>query len=590
MSQSGKKHGMLFVRCAWFLVLLAGSVAKAAAPLSDDPAQLLKQANSLRTSNHAEFVALIQRLDRVTKLSPEQRLYLRYLKAWQIAYRGDYETAIPQLNAVIAEAADVTLRFRAEATTVDLLGIGSHYEEAFARLSPLLDQLPHIVDKDARIQGMQVAAQLYLEAGQYDLAVDYASQLLAENQAGEGACKGWYYKLDALYRSGKLRTVDQQFQDGIDTCNKVGELLYANGIRARMAGIDILQGQSNAAIGLLQKNYADVQRTRYGRLISQFDALLAQAYFSEGELTRAQQSATDAVSDSVKNEYTEPLTTAYRLLYLIARNQDDLGAALSYHEKYMEADKGYLNEVSAKALAYETVKQHVLAKKLEIDTLSKQNQILELQQALGKKAAVTSRLYIILLLTVLASIAMWTYRVKRSQLRFMKLARRDGLTGIFNRQHFVDEVEQLLLYCKKSGRDACIVLIDLDHFKVVNDTHGHAVGDRVLRRAVEACQTHLRSTDVFGRLGGEEFGILLPDCSLQQAHGRAEQIRMAIAMAATGDNAPYVSISASFGVAVTSRSGYELRGLLIHADEALYRAKHAGRNRVVVSDETEECL
>jgi diguanylate cyclase (GGDEF)-like protein len=111
-----------------------------------------------------------------------------------------------------------------------------------------------------------------------------------------------------------------------------------------------------------------------------------------------------------------------------------------------------------------------------------------------------------------------------------------------------------------------------------------------LRRAVEACQAHLRSTDVFGRLGGEEFGILLPDCSLQQAQGRAEQIRMAIATAATGDNAPGVPISASFGIAVTVRSGYELRALLIHADEALYRAKREGRNRVVISDEVEECL
>ena len=111
-----------------------------------------------------------------------------------------------------------------------------------------------------------------------------------------------------------------------------------------------------------------------------------------------------------------------------------------------------------------------------------------------------------------------------------------------------------------------------------------------MRCAVEACQAHLRSTDIFGRLGGEEFGILLPDCSLERAYRRAEQIRVAIATAATGDSAPGIPISASFGVAVTARSGYELRGLLIHADEALYRAKREGRNRVVVSEEVEGCL
>ena len=142
-------------------------------------------------------------------------------------------------------------------------------------------------------------------------------------------------------------------------------------------------------------------------------------------------------------------------------------------------------------------------------------------------------------------------------------------------------------YCKKSARQACLVLIDLDHFKVVNDTHGHAVGDRVLKRAVAACQEHLRSTDIFGRLGGEEFGIVLPECTLDQALARAEQIRVAIATAASGDEAPGVPISASFGVASTTRSGYELRQLLIDADRALYRAKHEGRNRVSVCDDTQ---
>ncbi len=264
-----------------------------------------------------------------------------------------------------------------------------------------------------------------------------------------------------------------------------------------------------------------------------------------------------------------------------------MAAALAFLEKYLVADKGYLTEVSAKALAYQTVAQQVLAKKQQIDALNKQNQILTLQQKLNKKAVEASRLYIVLLLLVLASIALWTYKIKRSQLRFMKLARRDGLTGIFNRQHFVNEAELLLQYCRKSSRDACLVLIDLDHFKAVNDTHGHAVGDRVLQRAVEACMTCLRSTDIFGRLGGEEFGILLPECTLAQVLVRAEQVRLAIATASADDDVPGVPISASFGVSSVVHSGYELRQLLIHADKALYRAKREGRNRIVVVGHTE---
>ena len=378
---------------------------------------------------------------------------------------------------------------------------------------------------------------------------------------------------------------NEQSDEAIIACNKTAEVLFANFIRFYVASFDIKHGRASAAIKLLQTHYAEVQRIGYPELTSDFDALLAQAYWNVGEITLTQQYARAAIDSGLRHEFTKSLTSAYQLLYLINKKQGILDAALSYHEKYMAADKGYLNEVSAKALAYQTVKQQVLAKKLQIDTLHKQNQILQLRQALGTKAMETNRLYIVLLLTILASIALWAYRIKRSQMSFMKLARRDGLTGIFNRQHFVASTELQLKYCQKSGRVAGLIVIDLDHFKIVNDTHGHAVGDHILRRAVAACEAHLRSTDVFGRLGGEEFGILMPECNREMVAGRAELIRLAIESVSDSEDARDVLVSASFGVSSTTESGYSLRQLLIHADKALYSAKREGRNRVVVFDD-----
>jgi diguanylate cyclase (GGDEF)-like protein len=130
----------------------------------------------------------------------------------------------------------------------------------------------------------------------------------------------------------------------------------------------------------------------------------------------------------------------------------------------------------------------------------------------------------------------------------------------------------------------CVILCDLDHFKAINDKYGHATGDHVLRQAVLACRTHLRASDLFGRFGGEEFCILLPGCSLADARQRCEQLRAAIATVATDSANPSPMVSASFGVAATSSSGYELRQLLAHADAALYRAKFAGRNCVILYD------
>lgn len=368
----------------------------------------------------------------------------------------------------------------------------------------------------------------------------------------------------------------------MDACAKAGDVLIADMFKSVVARFDIQRGQPGEAIKLLTSNYSQAQRKLYPPVIADFDGLLALAYWKTGDTGQAKDFALHVIAGNKGGggAYSDSTATAYHILYEIEKSEGDLGAALAYHEKYTVADKGYLNEVSAKVLAYQTVKQIVLAKKLQVEGLDKKNRILALQGELDRKAAETSRLYIVVLLLVLASITLWAYRIKRSQLRFMQLARRDGLTNIFNRQHFVNEVERELRYCRKSARDACLVLIDLDHFKLVNDTHGHAVGDRVLKRAVDACQAHLRSTDVFGRLGGEEFGLLLPECTLDSALPRVEQIRAAIAAASNAGDAPGIPISASFGVAAAVSCGYELRQLMIDADRALYQAKHEGRNRI----------
>jgi diguanylate cyclase (GGDEF)-like protein len=183
----------------------------------------------------------------------------------------------------------------------------------------------------------------------------------------------------------------------------------------------------------------------------------------------------------------------------------------------------------------------------------------------------------------------WAYRTKRSQMKFQKLARRDGLTGIFNRQHFLESAQDALRECAHHAREACLLVMDLDHFKSVNDMHGHAAGDDALKRTVATCQVLLRPDDVFGRLGGEEFAILVRDCPADVAHRRADAMRESIvASRREGDAAADVPVTASFGVASTKDCGYNLATLLAAADDAMYSAKRAGRNRVEVHRATVE--
>jgi diguanylate cyclase (GGDEF)-like protein len=579
MNQAGRCR-RVFSSCG-LLFLSVGCATAATALVSNDPAQLLKQAESAQPSNRAEFDELMGRLDQMAmRLSPQQKLHQRYLMARQIAFAGNYEGAMPSLKAIADQAVDPVLAFRASATVIDLLVTQSRYEEAFARLNPLLDQLPTMKEGDVRMQGFGVAAQLYNEAGQYDSSVRYANQIIKESTDAQSACRGWFYKSDALFESGSAQLPADQLHEGMEACGKAGDTLFALSFQYLLASFDLRQGHTESAIRVLRASYPKVLQAGFPPQVSQFEASLATAYWKSGDLASAVKFANDALVTNANRQYSESTTNAYRVLYEVDKELGDSKGSLAYLEKYVAAHDDYQSRLSAKALAYQIVKQQMLAKKLQIDGLDKKNRILTLQGELDRKAVETSRLYIALLLLVLASIALWTYRIKRSQLRFMRLARRDGLTGIFNRQHFVNEAERQLRYCRKSSRDVCLVLIDLDHFKAVNDTHGHAVGDRVLRRAVDACLAHLRSTDVFGRLGGEEFGMLLPECTLDNVLARVEQMRAAIAAVSGAKDAPGIPISASFGVAAAATSGYELRQLMIDADCALYQAKHEGRNRV----------
>jgi diguanylate cyclase (GGDEF)-like protein len=554
-----------------------------AVPANNDISELLVRADALKTVDNSAFTAILTQLEKNSAtLSNEQKWQLRYLEAWQEVYLGDFAKAQTQLGTIVRETPIERIRLHSLATLVNILGYSHRYEDAYTQLDQALDELPRVSDKDARFHVLGEAAQLLAGAGQYDLAENYAEQIIADYQAGRAQCIGMYLKSHANFLRGHLNAWNEHAQQAVNACIKVGENLFADAARQDIASLAILQNKAKNALSILEQNYPNVIKYQYPELITEYDVLLAQAYWQMDDMSRAEGFALKTVDAAQKGQYTEPLATAYQLLYQIERQRGNLRGALAYHEKFMEADKGRLDDMREKALAYQFVKQQVEAKKVELDELNKRNQILELQQELDHKAVETSRLYIALLLTVLASIGFWLYRLKRSQLRFMRLARRDGLTGIFNRQHFVEEAEQALRYVAKSQRGACLILIDLDHFKAVNDTHGHIAGDNALKRAVLICQQHLHSSDVFGRIGGEEFGILLPECALIPALERAERIRMAI-QAVPDRETEHIPITASFGVACTTHYGYDLRRLLVAADSALYRAKRDGRNRVVVS-------
>ena len=160
----------------------------------------------------------------------------------------------------------------------------------------------------------------------------------------------------------------------------------------------------------------------------------------------------------------------------------------------------------------------------------------------------------------------------------------DHLTGVCNRAHFFDLAELERRQCVYASRVLGLIILDIDHFKRVNDSFGHAVGDLVLQAVATACAGTLRIGDTFARLGGEEFVALLPGANVATVVKRAEAMRAAVAAVTIVANGTDLRPTASFGCVTRSASATSVAQLLALADLALYRAKRSGRNRVEIDD------
>lgn len=168
----------------------------------------------------------------------------------------------------------------------------------------------------------------------------------------------------------------------------------------------------------------------------------------------------------------------------------------------------------------------------------------------------------------------------RARQKADELARRDALTGIYNRRALLEHAGFMANYLRRYPRPVSLVMVDVDHFKAVNDHHGHAAGDQVLVQLAHAMRASLREVDQLYRTGGEEFVLLLYDCDEEHAFELVERLRHAIAATDLAIQGQPLQLTCSFGV-TRYRSDQDIDQLLAEADQAMYAAKQLGRNQTI---------
>lgn len=173
-------------------------------------------------------------------------------------------------------------------------------------------------------------------------------------------------------------------------------------------------------------------------------------------------------------------------------------------------------------------------------------------------------------------------RLKSLEVELRRLATTDTLSGASNRRYFMEQMEHFFKVARLYNRPMGFLMLDIDHFKRVNDTFGHPVGDEAIKALSATCREHLRTNDVFGRLGGEEFAICLPNTDLDGCVTLAERLRHAVSEIVLSSTVGEVRFTVSIGIACSTSSDPDIKCQMARADRALYRAKNGGRNQVMV--------
>jgi diguanylate cyclase (GGDEF)-like protein len=550
--------------------------------VADISATLLK-ADKIRRANPQLFQQLMTDLELVKEqFTIEQLSYHLFLQGYFFTYRGQYTQAEKSFNDLLNSDASFLLKFRANYTLINVAGAQKNWSKGLRHVAINKKSLPKISNTEHYQGSLLTEITFYNQLRQYQLVLKNIEKLEQQELSPVYTCFLKQFRLEAKLNLEQLKSTDAEVDAAIDICQQAGNKIGANIIRIYKSRLYLKESIPSKSLDLLLPFKNEINNTIFSPLISGMNNNLAKAFLQLRDIENAKFYATKALETNVSDTIIQQSIDSYELLYEVAKQQKNISLALRHHEKYSELDRAHLEGEKAKHLAFQLAEHQAFEQESQIKLLNEKNNALAAEQSLAKTQAANRKLIILLLGLVILAFTFVGIRFCRSHKRVKELAEYDPLTGIYNRGHFTHVTNSALKYCKNAQQDLSVIMFDLDHFKKVNDSFGHACGDWALKETIKVCQNIGRKNDIFARLGGEEFCLVLTSCTIDVAMLRAEACRAAIEEIITEESGCEFSITASFGVTDLKRSGFNLDKLLADADMAAYASKNAGRNRVTM--------
>ncbi len=541
---------------------------------------------SLFSANTKGFIEHIDKLStgNTHDWSEQDKITLAFYVGRAAILRSDYLVAEASMTKVLNLSENTDLKYKAVVSLVNLHQHTGNFYQAFSYGLQFSDEKFAEVTDEVKASGLIVMALALMDSGLYDESANLVRKIQLEKVSARVRCTALYLTGQIAYKSGIFVKPLEQIKADNEQCSAEKQMLYALLTDSAISLVHLNQGNAELALQLLQKKNAEVAQLGYENLTVGWQAVLVNILAAQKDLSSLKAEAGKleplTYSKSIENSL-EVALLAYQGLAASYKLLGEEQKAIHYLELYQQTYQKANNRQMTAALAYYAALMQAAQRKLEINLLSKETRQLQLENELARAEAVNNRLYLLVAGTLLMLLITVLYRTHRSGAKLKERVTFDKLTRVFSRDHFEDVLTTSLAQAQGQQQKLGFVLFDLDYFKQVNDNYGHQTGDWVLQQAANAAQQCLRKSDAIGRIGGEEFAILLQDCDLVMSCALAESVRQAIEDIDTSPTGHKFSVTTSLGVSTAQDYGYNARKLFSVADEALYQAKQHGRNKVM---------
>jgi diguanylate cyclase (GGDEF)-like protein len=429
-------------------------------------------------------------------------------------------------------------------------------------------------------------AQVYEYRREYKLAIPFYEEAVAAHRlhSADLNLSIALYGLGRMNRGiGKVELGKAQLQESADFAEKIDDLQGVGYALKELASID-----------MLQKNYveAEVKLEKAASIFAQADNpqmnFIFMMLLTELALETNKTAKAETYFQQVKAIYNRNENSIHTIDYdvLEARLLHQQGRYQAAYEVLKQAFENHKEQQNSES----TGQLHQLRSRFEIQLAQQENEVLSQKNALQQLQLENEKTQNmqLLLSTAFATIVcgllgIIVLRNKEHKRKLVELATRDDLTGLYNRRHALTLLEQQMSLATRYGTNLCIAMLDLDFFKEINDSYGHVAGDKVLREFALLCKRSLRESDVIGRIGGEEFLLILSHTASEDAFNVLDSLRSKMSEISKTAEIPEAKVTLSIGIAQYDPRD-SLESFMLLADTALYQAKNTGRDRVAVSD------